>query len=142
MSHVPDGPRPDYATKEDLEKLAIELRRSLASLEQMISAPIGDITHQVETIKFPNLEGKTVHDLTVNFGEKGVKTKNPGPFRKAVSEERGGGTRVTLSKGQVEKDKTADITFERDGAFEVATWWWTDEKGNKVGETKTGSPDK
>lgn len=96
------------------------------------------ITHQVESFTFKNAEGVTVDNLEVTFDAGRVKTKDLGPFQKAVTE----GKMITLSKGKVEDGGTAKITFEKDtnGGFEIASWRWT--KGNKPqGEKKIGPPE-
>jgi hypothetical protein len=92
-------------------------------------------SHQIERFKFKNIEGIAVNDLTVEFDMPDVKTRDPGPFDKAVTE----GKRTKLDTGDVKNDETAKITFERNGEFNILHWQWTLD-GNPVGDKKNGPP--
>jgi hypothetical protein len=92
-------------------------------------------SHQLERFKFKNIEEIAVNDLTVEFNEKDVKTRDPGPFDKAVTR----GKTVKLEKGDVKTNETITITFERDGEFEILHWQWTLD-GEPYGTKKNGNP--
>jgi hypothetical protein len=93
------------------------------------------VTHQIERFRFKNIEGVAVNDLTVEFDTENVKTRDPGPFDKAVTN----GKKIKLETGNVDNDATAKITFERDGEFNIVHWQWTLD-GNPQGDKKNGPP--
>jgi len=89
--------------------------------------------HQLQRFKFKNQEGQAVNDLSVEFDKDGVRTRDPGPFDKAVIK----GKRAKLENGDVKTDEVVQITFERDGEFNILHWQWTKD-GNPVGNEKVG----
>lgn len=91
-------------------------------------------SHQIERFNFQNVEGIAVNDLTVEFDSKDVKTRDPGPFDKAVTK----GKTIKLERGDVKNNETIKITFESDGEFNIRRWRWTLD-GDPRGDWKPGS---
>ena len=92
-------------------------------------------SHQIERFRFKNIEGVAVNDLTVEFNSEDVKTRDPGPFDKAVTT----GKTIKLEIGDVKSDDIIKITFERNGEFNIRRWQWTLD-GNPKGDWKLGPP--
>ena len=92
-------------------------------------------SHHLQRFRFKNLEENAANDLTVEFNEKDVKTRDSGPFDKAVTK----GKEIKLELGDVPPNETAKITFERDGEFSISRWQWTLD-GNALGDWKQGPP--
>lgn len=128
--------RDNFATLDELEKVRGEFSDRFSQLESDIAELFGKVTHQVESFKFINAEGKKVNDLHVKFDVTKVKTKKTGPFGKAVTD----GKWVKLSQGDVKNGGSADVTFERNGPFKIIGWYWTVD-GKKIGDNKEGPPE-